>query len=89
MNTFGENESQNTYIGSAQMDPNSNFGGIGVMDDSGILRAGMEVSSNGRGYTYTNGDFSVYANDNSTLISQMGGFGFSHWYDGVPIATMG
>ncbi len=67
INTQGKNGSQNTYIGNASIHPNDNYGGIGVMDNVGLLKAGVEVDVNGNGYVYSKGSINVISETKNLL----------------------
>jgi hypothetical protein len=62
INTVGQNGSMNTYLGRADRHLDGRFGGLGVMDDVSILRAGMEVDESRKGLVYTNGSIKVFDN---------------------------
>lgn len=60
INTVGQNGSMNTYLGRADRHLDGRFGGLGVMDDVSLLRAGMEVDESRKGLVYTNGSMKVF-----------------------------
>ncbi len=77
INTFGSNNSLNTWIGTAELVNDPTKGGMGVMNEFGLPQAGMEVSGTGLGQVYTNGEFSIYDEFLNTEISSSSIFGYS------------
>lgn len=59
INTFGENGNMNTFMGKANTHGNADFGGMGVMDDIGFVRAGMDVDQSKNGVVYADGRFEI------------------------------
>jgi len=75
INTLGKNGFENAYIGAANLHNNPNMGGMGVMSDAGIIKAGIEVSGTNEGVVYANGEIQVLDDDfKIASLSDFGGY---------------